>query len=162
MKVKIILTMLLLFSMAAPVVVSMAIPEDAKPFYVVAVLDPYPDLIAKKGVQKYPQEGVLYDAEEYDIHGVEAQELGKIMLHIVITNFDKASTGKYARARVHFIMGFYERTDIRGTIVGKIWIEDEGQHAEGIFVGRGSNVKGKISYKDPGDPDVLLFDGMEW
>jgi len=162
MKVKIIpIMLLLLFSMATPVVVSMAIPEDAKPFHIVAVLDPYEDLLDKKGVQKYTQEGDLYDADDYELNGDEADELGTIVLHIIITNFDKASTGKYARARVHFIMQIDGRT-VNGIIVGKILIDDEGQHADGIFVGRGSHVKGKISYIDPENPDVLLFDGMEW
>jgi len=156
MKVKIIpIILLLLISIATPVVVSMAIPKDAEDFDVVAVLDPLVEvLLPKRGVQKYIQPGDLYD--EYG-----GADIGDIELHIVITNFDKAFTGKYARAMVHFIMDFDDGTTIRGTITGKIWFhEDMVQHVDGIFVGRGSHVKGTVYMIDI--PDVLVFDGMEW
>jgi len=158
MKVKIIpIMLLLLFSMATPVAVSMAIPKDTEPFVFVARLEPLEPTILnpdKKGVQKYHQDGVLYD--------IDNDEVGEIHLYVSIMNFYKAWDGAFARARVHFIMDFDNRAEIRGIIVGKIWIENEVQYADGIFVGRGSHVKGKISYLDPGDPDVLLFEGEEW
>jgi len=159
MKVKIIpIILLLLFSIAAPVVVSMAIPEGAEDFYYKAVLEPNP-LFDLKGVQKFTQGGVLYDIDD--------NEVGDIVLNGVVTNLGKALSGKCARARVHFIIHFddEERADIQGTIVGKIWFDEGIQNVDGIFVGRGSHVKGKVSLIDTGDPEepnVLIFDGVEW
>ena len=147
--------LLLLISMATPVVVSMAIPKNPDAFYIVAELDELTfALELEHGVQKYTQSGYLY--EEYG----DPEPIGTIDLDIVITNFDKAFTGKYARATVHFIMRFddSDRT-ISGTIVGKIWFEGTVQHIEGIFVGRGSHVKGTVSLPEQ---DVLLFEGTEW
>jgi len=156
MKVRIIpIMLLLLFSMAAPVAVIMAIPEDAEDFYYKAVLESNP-LFDLKGVQKFTQDGVLYDIDNH--------EVGEIVLHGVVTNLGKSLSGKCARARVHFIMQIGDRT-IKGTIVGKIWFDEGIQNVDGIFVGRGSHVKGKVSLIDTGDPEepnVLVFDGKEW
>jgi len=160
MKVKILpIMLLLLISMVTPVFMSIAIPKDAKDFYIKAVLEPLvpppdPPLDeTTRGVQKYSQEGTFTDGDD---------NTGTIELDILITNFVKAFNGKYARSKVHFIMRFddSERT-ISGTIVGKIWFhEDRVQHVDGIFVGRGSHVKGTVRMIDI--PDVLVFEGMEW
>ena len=157
MKVKIIpIILLLLISIATPVVVSMAIPKGADEFYVMAELKPLdPHFLDEttRGVQKYTQDGTFIDGND---------KTGTIELDILITNFVEAFTDKYARARVHFIMDFddEERADIRGTIVGKIWFVDGVQHVDGIFVGKGSHVKGTV--RMIGIPDVLIFEGMEW
>jgi len=160
MRVKIApIMLLLLFSIATPVVVSMAIPKTAKPFYVVATMDPYLELDDEiKGVQKYSQEGTVIDNDD---------NTGTIFMRVSITNFYKAFSGKYARAIVHFTMDFNdeERTDVRGIIVGKIWFDTTGelpiQHVKGKFVGRGSHVQGTISLIGS-DPNILEFSGKEW
>ncbi len=153
MKVKTIpIMLLLLISVATPVVVSMAVPKSAEDFYVEAVLGEV-FLEIRKGVQKYTQGGVLFDAEN--------NEVGTIVFHVVITNFDKATTGKYARARVHFVMQFYDSRTISGTLVGKLWFDENWvQHVDGIFVGRGSHVKGTVYMIE--QPNVVVFDGIEW
>ena len=153
MKVKIIPIMLLiLISMATPVVVSMAIPKKAEEFRVVAYMDPYLDLsIEKRGVQKYSQEGTVIDGDN----------TGTIVMSVSITNFYKAFDGRYARAMVHFTMTFDEERVITGIIVGKIWFENNIQYVDGTFVGKGSHVQGTISLLET-DPNVLLFEGMEW
>ena len=156
MKVKIISIMLLLFSMATPVVVTMAIPKKAEPFNYKAVMNPY-FLEDWAGAQKYTQYGVLRDEDN--------EVVGSITLDILITNANKYLSGGTARARVHFFMDFDARPDITGIIVGKtsldITTEPWTQDIEGKFVGRGSHVKGTISLES-GDPNVLLFSGMEW
>ena len=158
MKVKIIpIILLLLISVATPVVVSMAIPKTAKPFYVVATMDPYLELDDEiKGVQKYSQEGTIIDDDD---------NTGTIFMRVSITNFYKAFEGKYARAIVHFTMDFddEERPDVRGIIVGKIWFTFDPltQHVKGKFVGRGSHVQGTISLIGS-DPNILEFSGKEW
>lgn len=153
MKVKTIpIMLLLLISVATPVVVSMAVPKSAEDFYVEAVLDPV-FLEVSKGVQKYTQGGTFIDGDD---------NTGTIELDILITNFVKAFTGKYARATVHFIMRFddSDRT-ISGTLVGKLWFDENMvQHVDGNFIGRGSHVKGKVYMIDI--PNVLVFDGIEW
>ena len=153
MKVRIIpIILLLLFSMATPVFVSIAIPKKAEPFKYKAVMDPY-DIDDIKGVQKYPQNGVLYDFDD--------KEVGSIILDILITNGNEFLSGGTARARVHFTMMFDDERVITGIIVGKtsLDIPTWTQTVEGIFVGRGSHVKGTVSMPAM---NVLVFDGKEW
>jgi len=154
MKVKIIpIMLLLLFSMAIPVVMTTAIPKKAKPFHVTATMEPYPHMdLQKRGVQKYSQNGTIVD-DDYNT--------GTIFMDVSITNFYKAyNESGYAQARVNFTMTFDDRV-ITGIIVGKIWFDDDIQNVDGIFVGRGSHVKGKVSLVGQ-DPNILRFKGMEW
>lgn len=156
MKTRSILIMLLLFSVATPVFMSMAIPKKAEPFQVTATMDPYPDMdLQKRGVQKYSQQGtIVVDGEE---------NTGTIVMDVSITNFYKAyNESGYAQARVNFTMTFDDRV-ITGIIVGKIWFTHEPltQHVKGTFVGRGSHVKGTVSLTGQ-DPNILHFEGMEW
>ena len=152
MKLKIIpIMLLLLFSVATPVVMSMAIPREPQEFYVEAVLESVDDLLDIGGGQRFRQEGQLFDGDD---------EIGTIVLHVVVTNINKALRGGYARASVRFFMYFDERTDIRGTIVGKIRFDEYGvQHVEGSFIGRESLLKGTVELLEP---DHLLFEGIEW
>ena len=158
MKVKIIpIMLLLLISMATPVVMTMAIPKKAEPFLVTATMEPHHDMdLQKRGVQKYSQHGTIVDGE---------QNTGTIDMDVIITNFYKAYDSGYAQSRVHFTMTFYDEQVITrvitGIIVGKIWFDDEVQDVAGIFVGRGSHVKGTVSLVGQ-DPNILRFDGMEW
>ena len=157
MKVKIIpIMLLLLISVAAPVAVSMAIPKESQEFYVKAVMTSH-DLEDFAGAQKYTQSGVLYDIGD--------KEVGIIDLDILITNGNKFLDGGTARARVYFTMTFYDEQVITrvitGIIVGKtsLDIPTWTQTVEGIFVGRGSHVKGTVSMPEI---NVLLFEGKEW
>ena len=154
MKVKIApIMLLLLISMATPVVMTMAIPKKAEPFQVTATMEPHPDMdLHKRGVQKYSQHGTIVDSE---------QNTGTIDMDVSITNFYKAYDSGYAQARVNFTMTFSEERLITGIIVGKIWFDDEVQDVAGIFVGRESHVKGTVSLLGS-DPNILLFEGMAW